>query len=210
MRHLRLMLLSCFCASLLLLADSAYGDVRKCTSTRSGLPVVNSEPLLVVDGKIIGDLDPQGADVRSGHFVIDDQIAVTPEDILRIDIVCLEVSEGDRTVGRSAVALVTRTGAVSFMQSHLGTLAELQWDYRAATGRYAESLRELDFFTSRPPLPIELAANDDGWTAHVQLEGLATACQARARGGEQDRPVGQDVVCCEGGLSDQDDAAAGG
>jgi hypothetical protein len=196
MSHLRLILLSCFCATLLLAVDSAYGVARKCTSTPSGIPVVNRDHLLVVAGKIIGDLDPRRGGVRSGHIALDDQIRVPREDVLRVDIVCLEVSEGGRTVGRSAVAVVTRTGAVSFMQAYLETLAELQQEYRAATGRYAKSLRELDFFNSRPPLPIELAANDDGWTAQVQLDGVATSCHTESR--PNDGPLGPpDLVRCE-------------
>jgi hypothetical protein len=130
----------------------------------------------VVNGQILGTLGIEGRDPRPGDVFIND-VFPTSEDIVSINIICLEVSEGDRMVGRQAVAVVTKPGAVEFMRSHLQALSALQEEHRSLKGAYAESLLELNFFDSRAPLPIELTAHQDEWVATVELEGVNTSCQ---------------------------------
>ena len=164
----------------LVIVSPAHADARKCSRTRNGLPVDVSKPLLVVDGEIVGDLptEPAGQIAYTDHR----GRTITAEDILRIDIVCLEVGEADRKVGRAAIAMTTKDGAIAFMRSHLESLVAVQEEYRTANGRYAMNLDDLDFFTTRAPLPITLTTDEAGWAATVELSPLTTTCSAGSKG----------------------------
>ena len=160
-------------------AFPSESSLRKCRETPNGIPVNVTEPILVVDGRIVGPLNvrPDGAQSR---VTLDPRIAASPDDVVQVEIVCLEVTEGGAAVARAALAVITRQGAVGFMQSHLESLVQLQDRYHATHGTYAPSLTALAFFTSRAPLPITLTSSPDSWQASVQLNGVNTACRVGA------------------------------
>lgn len=157
-----------------LLCESAEAMV-KCRDTPGGIPIRNTTPLLLVDGKVLGDA-PKASNGATGY----DSSAIAGikrEEILAIHVVCLEIMEAGVRVGRSAIAVITRAGAVSFMRSHLEALVNEQEAYRARTGAYARDLTSLAFFVSRAPLPIEMQMREGGWSAKVALAGVPTGCQ---------------------------------
>jgi hypothetical protein len=164
----------------LLVSTAAEASERKCRTTRNGLPVDASAAVLVLNGQILGTLGVDGRDPRPGDVFMS-EVVPTPDDVISISIICLEVMEGDRKVGLAAIAVTTKTGAEAFMRSHLQALSALQEEHRAARGGYARSLSELAFFDSRAPLPIQLTAHEGGWVARVELEGVSTSC--RVHGG---------------------------
>ena len=170
-------------------ASVSEASARKCRTTRNGLPVDASAAVLVLNGQILGTLGIEGRDPRPGDVFVSD-VVPTSDDIVAINIICLEVSEGGRVVGRQAVAVVTRPGAVEFMRSQLQALSAVQEEHRTLKGAYAESLLELGFFDSRAPLPIELTAHHGGWVAKVELEGVTTSCQVHG-GSMADLPADQ-------------------
>jgi hypothetical protein len=187
----------------LLPAEPAESAARKCRATPNGLPVANTQPLLVLDGRIVGPLAGGSSAARLDRVAVNDSTSMPVEevldgDVLRIDIVCLEMTEEGRQVGRAVIAVTTRAGAVEFMHAHLRALAELQDEHHARTGTYAGSLADLAFFTSRAPLPIRLTAHPDGWEARVELEGVVESCRIEGgsrSSGKPDRPL--NVVRCE-------------
>lgn len=158
-----------------LLGGSAEAMV-KCRDTPGGVPIRNpTTPLLVIDGKVMGDL-PRAANAASG----DDSssiVGIKREEILSFTVVCLETMEAGARVRRGAIAVITRAGAVSFMRSHLQALVHEQEAYRARTGGYARDLTSLGFFATRAPLPIEMQMREGGWSAKVAVAGVSTGCQ---------------------------------
>ena len=170
-------------------ADLSDASVRKCSTTRNGLPVDASAAVLVVDGQIVGTLGVDGRDRRPGDVLLG-EVVPSSDNVARIDIICLEVREGNRTVGRQAVAVVTKSGAVEFMKSHLQALSELQEEHRVSGGAYADNLLELAFFDSRAPLPIELTSELNGWTAKIELSEVGTSCHVYG-GSPADSPTDQ-------------------
>ncbi|MGH9386751.1 MAG: hypothetical protein ACRD2N_20975 [Vicinamibacterales bacterium] len=152
-----------------LLGGSAEAMV-KCRATPGGVPIRNTTPLFVVDGKVMGDVPkaPRDDSTRIAGIKLDEILSVT--------VVCLEMMEAGVRVGRNAIAVITKAGAVSFMRSHLQALMHEQEAYRARTGNYARDLTTLGFFATRAPLPIEMHLKEGGWSAKAEL-GVFAACQ---------------------------------
>jgi hypothetical protein len=202
MNHLRSVLGCLTVVAALIVPNLAEASVRKCAITSNGLWVIVGEPILAVDGQIVGRLGPVagapgGGVPQPGKVYVNDLVPVQ-DDMLRVDIVCLEVPEGGKIVGRQTLAVITHSGAVDFMRSHLEALVALQEEHYASNGSFAANLWELDFFTSRAPLPIELSVQEEAWSARIALEGLSTVCLVE--GGQQkessaDQPTS--VVRCE-------------
>lgn len=157
-----------------LLGGSAEGMVLKCETTASGIPVLNTRPLLVVDGVVKGDLPAPGPDSSAIG-------AIKREEILRLDMVCLEITEAGVRVRRGAVAVITRAGAVQFMKSQLQGLVDQQEEFRARTGEYAPNLSSLEFVEIRAPLLINMLGGRGGWSASVTLAGVPTECGVAVR-----------------------------
>lgn len=158
----------------LLFGGSAEAMVVKCETTPDGIPVRNTRPLLVVDGVVKGDFPPPGPDSSAIG-------TIKREDILRIDVVCLEITESGVKVRRGAVAVITRAGAVQFMRSQLLALADQQEKFRARTGEYARNLSSLELVAIRAPLLIDMQGGAWGWSAHASLAGVLSECQVGVR-----------------------------
>jgi hypothetical protein len=165
-----------------LLAGSADAMVRKCRDAPGGIPIRNTTPLLLVNGEEMGDLRP--AVDGASSLDIGSAVPIKREEILRIDVVCLEVVEAGVKTRRAAVAVITRAGAVPFMKSQLQALVHQQEEYRARTGAYAPNLTSLGFFATRAPLPIVMQLKEGGWSAKVELDGVTTGCQVVVEGTE--------------------------
>jgi len=153
----------------LLFGGSAEAMVVKCQTTAGSIPVVNTRPLLVVDGQIKGDLPAPGPDSTAIG-------TIKREDILRLDVVCLEFTESGVKTRRAAVSVITKAGAVQFMKSQLQALADEQEEFRARTGEYARNLSSLEFVAIRAPLVITMVGAGGGWSATVSLAGVAIQC----------------------------------
>ena len=157
-----------------LLGGSAEAMVLKCHTTPDGIPIRNTPPLLVVDGVVKGDLPAPGPDSTAIG-------TIKREEILRIDVVCLEVTEAGVKVRRGAVSVITKAGAVQFMKSQLQGLVDQQEEYRARTGEYARNLSSLEFVAIRAPLLIDMQGGPGGWSADVTLAGVPTGCRVAVR-----------------------------
>lgn len=156
-----------------LLGRSAEAMVLKCETTPGGIPVLNTRPLLVVNGEVKGDLPAPGPDSSAIG-------TIKREEILRVDVVCLEVTEAGVRVRRSAVAVITKAGALQFMKSQLQALVDQQEEYRAKTGGYARNLSSLEFVPIRAPLVINMGGSGGAWSATVSLAGVPIECGVAA------------------------------
>ncbi len=158
-----------------LVGGTGEGVARGCSHTVNGLFVPLFTGSLMVDGTLLGELDPAGLDgPLLGGFELDD------EDILHVWPGCLEIEQDGETVGVRVVAIVTKGGAVRVMRSYLKDLVEDQEEYRTATGVYAQNVAELPFLASHPRLPIEMVVNGNQWTADLRLERDETSCVGSA------------------------------
>jgi hypothetical protein len=153
-----------------MLGGSAEAMVLKCRTTPNGIPIRNTPPLLVVNGEVKGDVPAPGPDSTAIG-------TIKREEILRVDVVCLEVTEAGVRVRRGAVAVITRAGAVQFMKSQLQALVDQQEEFRARTGEYARNLSSLEFVAIRAPLLINMQGGGGGWSANVTLAGVPTGCR---------------------------------
>jgi hypothetical protein len=140
----------------------------------SGVPIRDTTPLLVVDGQVKGDLPAPGPDSTAIG-------TIKREEILRVDIVCLEITEGGVRVRRGAVAVITKAGAVRFMKSQLQGLVDEQEEYRVRTGEYARNLSSLEYVALRAPLVIAMQGGAGGWSARVSLAGEPRGCSVAVR-----------------------------
>ena len=153
----------------LLFGGSAEAMVVKCQPTADSVPIRNTRPLLVVDGQVKGDLPASGPDSSAIG-------GIKREEILRLDVVCLEVTESGVKVRRGAVMVITKAGAVQFMKLQLQGLVDQQEDYRARTGEYARNLSSLEVVPARAPLVIAMQRRGSGWSANESLAGVPTTC----------------------------------
>ena len=156
-----------------LLGGSAEAMVLKCQTTPSGIPALNTTPLLVVDGKVMGDVPPPGPDSTAIG-------TIKREEILRVDVVCLEVTEAGVRVRRGAVSVITKAGAVQYMKSQLQVLVDQQEEYRKRTGEYARNLSSLEYDAIRAPLVINMGGGRGAWSANVTLAGVPIECGVAA------------------------------
>ena len=160
-----------FCVLLgVLFVGSAEAMVVKCHSMSDGIPTRNTPPLLVVDGVMKGDVPAPGPDSTTIG-------AIKQEEILRLDVICLEVTEAGVKVRRGAVAVITKAGAVQYMKLELQGLARQQEEFRTRTGEYARNLSSLDLVPTRSPLVIDMGGNRGGWSASATLAGVPTTCR---------------------------------
>ena len=179
MKHIRRMSACLALVAAFIGPGLAEGAVLKCDATKSGLSVDLSRTSLVVNGQTVGTLGVEGREGRPGDVFLS-EVVPNSADVVRVDVVCLEIVEGDRRIGHQAVSVITRSGAVDFMTSHLRALSDLQEEHRASHGAYAESLAELGFFQARVPLPIEFTSGPNGWTARATVESVSNACHVYA------------------------------
>jgi hypothetical protein len=166
--------------------------VRKCSRTASGIPITRTaNPLYVIDGKVIGE-DAAGTPLKS----------LSPDQIIQIGIVCIEVGEGEQRVGRAAISVITREGVVPMMRSYLESVRRGQEEHRARTGTYAEFLSDIDLSSSHLLLPVEMRVTPTGWSASASHSGVTTVCNVTVGfegtpGWDQPRGV---VLCVQGGV----------
>ena len=152
-----------------LFGGSAEAMVVKCRPMANGVPIRNTTPLLVVDGQVKGDLPAPGPDSSAIGTIKRDEI-------LRVDVICLEIIEAGVKVRRAAISVITKAGAVQFMKSQLQALVDQQEEYRARTGEYAPNLSSLEYVETRAPLVISMHGNGGGWSASVSLAGVPHGC----------------------------------
>ncbi|HUF50763.1 MAG TPA: hypothetical protein VMN60_08020 [Longimicrobiales bacterium] len=148
--------------------------------------------IVVVDDVVVRDYRGDGP-----APILEDSGMPDRDDILSIEVRCLAVrpaEPGAAPVMRSAVIILTKSGAPRVMEAQLTELVEEQRLHRERTGRYAATLAELKFFDSRTELPIQLSVNDDGWSAAVRLASVPTACQVAV--GAADSAVRPGVPLC--------------
>ena len=158
----------------LLSGGSANAMVVKCQPTADGIPIRQTTPLLVVDGEVKGDLPAPGPDSTAIG-------TIKREEILWLNVVCLEIIEAGVKVRRAAVAVITKAGARQFMKLQLQGLVDQQEEYRARTGEYARNLSSLDYVAIRAPLVIDMQGGAWGWSANVSLPGAPWGCGVSVR-----------------------------
>ena len=135
--------------------------------------------ITVVDGKVVRDYRGAGGDTAA--------VGTLPEreDILSLEVRCLRVRSTERASGwarRSAIIMVSKSGALKVAQDQLTELAEVQLLHAERTGGYATSLTELKFTDTRASLGIELKVSDDGWSASVSFKDPSFACRVAVGG----------------------------
>lgn len=155
-------------AALMLASDAGLG-ARKCRT--HDLP----GHITVVDGQIVRDYRGDGPDAEESSRVLPES-----EDIMSIEVRCLRVRSPEKESGwalRSAIIVLTKSGARKVAHAQLEELVEEQRLYLDRTGRYAASLTELRFTETRASLGIEMTLNDDGWSARVSFTDPRLACR---------------------------------
>ena len=156
----------------LVLSGSAEAMVLKCEP--DGTTIRNTRPLLLVDGQVKGDLPAPGPDSTAIG-------TIKADEILRVDMLCLEITEAGASVMRDAVSVITKAGALQFMKSQLQGLVDQQEEYRKRTGEYARNLSSLDYVETRAPLVIDMSGGGGGWAASVSLAGVLQRCGVSVR-----------------------------
>jgi hypothetical protein len=129
--------------------------------------------LTIVDDVVVRDYRGTGRD--SAEAVLPDR-----DDLLSVEIRCLTLrgpEPGDPPTLRTAVVVLTKSGAPAVFEAQLAALVEEQRLHREHTGRYAATLTELNFFAGRTIIPIELTVDGDGWSAAVRMNGVPTTCR---------------------------------
>lgn len=153
----------------LLLPPSAAGVVLKCRT--HDLP----GHITVVDGEIVRDYRGTGPDTEEATRVMPES-----DDIMSVEVRCLRVRSAEVESGwalRSAIVVLTKSGAQKVALSQLAELVEEQRLHFERTGRYAASLTELKFTDTRASLGIELKVNEDGWWAAVSFKDPGFGCR---------------------------------
>jgi hypothetical protein len=131
--------------------------------------------VMVIDGRLIGEYGMDGT--PSSPF---EQPVLPPtEDILSIEVRCLDVRSGDgeAMVRRSAILVVTKPGAAALLTSTLRDLMAEQARHREASGAYAGSTTALRFFDSRTTVDLAITLTGDGWSATAAMAGLDVVCR---------------------------------
>jgi hypothetical protein len=147
-----------------------------------------------VDGEIVRDYQGIVPDAEAG------QVMPEADDVVLVEVRCLRVRSTEKESGwalRSAVIVVTRSGAPKVAHAQLAELVEEQRLHLERTGRYAASLTELQFPETRGNLGIEMKVDDDGWSASVSLNDPGITCRVAVGGAAAADPdLRPDVPVC--------------
>jgi hypothetical protein len=144
--------------------------VRKCTG-----PGIMPGHVVSLDDVIILDSEDATGDPDSSASVMPPQ-----EDVLRIDVRCLSIRSPEGVEGwvkRSAVVILTRSGAREVAERQLADLVEEQRLNRERTGAFAETLSELAFTDRRIALGIKMTMSGEGWQASVAVPDPGFECR---------------------------------
>lgn len=158
----------------LLVPSHTDGEMLKCRTY--DLPGY----VTVVDGEIIRDYRGTGRDTAAGTEVLPQA-----DDLISVEVRCLRVRSTEKESGwalRSAIVVVTKSGAPKVAHAQLTELVEEQRLHFGRTGRYAASLAELKFTDTRAALGIELKLHDDGWSASVSFKDPELGCRVAVGG----------------------------
>lgn len=148
----------------------AEAAVRKCTENNlTDAPFITGKLMVMINGEMVGEMYPGAVNIA---YIDGDVVRSAPEDILHIQITCLEHVGDTGPVVTQVVSIVTRRGAERLARQYLRELLALQAAYRRDNGRFANDAGELRFFIRRAPLPLAIDVTDTGWRASIGQPGI--------------------------------------
>jgi hypothetical protein len=137
---------------------STPGAALKC-----GLLAPDGSPMYAVDGVL------QSREGISGF---------QPEDLYRVDIVCMDPKDStfNRTAGFAVLSIWTMEGPAPRVPEALDIIRDAQDKHFAKYGRYIAAVEDIQLPESMKAVRITLNADENGWIAHSTFPRLLRRC----------------------------------